>query len=69
MKPTPENSSIVFKNGFLDSTEFEMVDTVGNVYNRIVLFDAKMIHAASCYFGTNLQNGRLFQLFFFDIDN
>ncbi len=69
MKPTADNTSIIFKNGFLDSTEFEMVDTVGNVYNRIVLFDSKMIHAASCYFGTNLQNGRLFQLFFFDIDN
>ena len=60
--------SIVFKNGFYDSTEFEVVDVVGNVYNRIVLFDARMIHSASCYFGTNIENGRLFQLFFFDLD-
>jgi hypothetical protein len=69
MKPTADNSDIIFKNGFLDSTEFEMVDTVGNVYNRIVLFDSKMIHAATQYFGTNEKNGRLFQLFFFDLDN
>lgn len=68
MKITDDDSSLVFKNGFLDSTEFEMVDTVGNIYNRIVLFDAKMIHAASCYFGTNKENGRLFQLFFFDVE-
>jgi len=60
--------NIVFKNGFLDSTEFELVDVVGNVYNRLVLFDAKMLHAASNYFGNNLDNGRLFQIFFFDLD-
>jgi hypothetical protein len=68
MKVDSGESSTVFKNGFLDSTEFEMVDTVGNVYNRVVLFDAKLIHSASCYFGTTKENGRLFQLFFFDID-
>jgi hypothetical protein len=59
---------IVFKNGFLDSTEFELVDQVGNVYNRLVLFDAQMIHAASNYFGNKLENGRLFQMFFFDLE-
>ena len=59
--------NIVFKNGFLDPTEFELVDVVGNVYNRLVLFDAKMIHAASNYFGNNLNNARLFQIFFFDL--
>lgn len=59
---------ITFKNGFLDSTEFDVVDVVGNVYNRLVLFDAQMIHAASTYFGNSIENGRLFQLFFFDLD-
>lgn len=60
--------NVVFRNGFLDSTEFDLVDTVGNVYNRLVLFDAQLIHAAACYFGNNRENGRLFQLFFFDIE-
>ena len=68
MKIQNGDHPIVFKNGFYDSTEFEIVDVVGNVYNRVVLFDARMIHAASCYFGTNMENGRLFQLFFFDLD-
>jgi len=68
MKLQESDSDIVFKNGFLDSTEFEVVDVVGNVYNRLVLFDSKMFHAASTYFGTNLENGRLFQLFFFDLE-
>jgi len=59
---------IIFKNGFLDPTEFELVDLVGNVFNRLVLFDSQMIHAASTYFGNRLENGRLFQLFFFDLE-
>lgn len=59
---------VVFKNGFLDPTEFEVVDVVGNVYNRLVLFDSQMFHAASNYFGNTLNNGRLFQLFFFDLE-
>lgn len=67
MKVPAADHKVVFQNGFLDPTEFEVVDVVGNVYNRVVLFDAKIIHAASCYFGTNISNGRLFQLFFFDL--
>jgi len=68
MKLQGDDSKIVFKHGYLDSTEFEVVDVVGNLYNRLVLFDSKMFHAASTYFGTNLENGRLFQLFFFDLE-
>ena len=68
MKVSDSEHSTVFKNGFLDSTEFDLVDTVGNVYNRLILFDAKLIHSASEYFGTDVQNSRLFQLFFFDIE-
>lgn len=60
--------SVTFKNGFLDSTQFDVVDVVGNVYNRLVLFDAQLIHAATNYFGNSLENGRLFQLFFFDLE-
>ena len=68
MKTSPEDDSIVFKNGFLDPSMFDLVDVVGNVYNRLILFDAKFIHAASSYFGNNKENGRLFQLFFFDFE-
>ena len=68
MKVPSEDHSTVFRNGFYDSTEFESVDTVGNVYNRLVLFDAQLIHAAPVYFGNSKENGRLFQLFFFDLD-
>jgi hypothetical protein len=68
MKVSDEEHPIVFQNGFLDQTQFERVDTVGNVYNRLVLFDSMHIHAACEYFGTTKENGRLFQLFFFDLE-
>jgi len=56
----------VFESGFYDKTKFELVDTAGNVFNRLVLFDAKCIHSANEYFGTTKENSRLFHLFFFD---
>lgn len=67
-KVSKEEHIIVFKKGFLDSTEFDVVDVVGNVYNRLILFDSQQIHSASTYFGNTLNDGRLFQLFFFDLD-
>jgi hypothetical protein len=63
-----EDYGKVFGRGHLDPTDFEVVDVVGNVYNRLVLFDSQMIHAASSYFGDCPENCRLFQLFFFDLD-
>lgn len=67
-KSFDEYQQETFPTGFYDSTQFEVVDVIGNVYNRLVLWDAKLIHAASSYFGNNLQNSRLFHLFFFDIE-
>ena len=57
-----------FATGFYDSTQFDVVDVVGNVYNRLVIWDALTLHAASRYFGTDLHNSRLFHLFFFDVE-
>lgn len=63
-----QEHAIVFAKGYTDPSDFEMVDTIGNVYNRLILFDSKVIHAATSYFGSSLENGRLFQLFFFDLE-
>ena len=57
-----------FSTGFYDSTQFDVVDVVGNVYNRLVIWDALTLHAATKYFGTDLHNSRLFHLFFFDVE-
>ena len=57
----------VFENiGYYDRSKFELVDVVGNVFNRLVLFNSHAIHAADQYFGTTKENGRLFQVFFFN---
>ena len=64
--PTPEIHREIFSKGFYDRTDLELVDVVGNVFNRLVVWDARLIHAASEYFGDRKENSRLFQLFFFD---
>jgi hypothetical protein len=60
------NSDQAFAGGFYDKTKFKLVDVVGNIFNRLVIFDAKSIHAASEYFGTTIEDSRLFHIFFFD---
>lgn len=57
-----------FDGGFYDSTKFEPVDILGNVFNRLVIFDAKTIHSAHKYFGKDLESSRLFHMFFFDAE-
>jgi len=53
---------------FVDPTPFERVDTVGNVYNRLVIFDGKLIHSGNDYFGWDIASSRFFQIFFFDVE-
>jgi hypothetical protein len=54
------------QNCFVDINPYEMIDTVGNVFNRLIIFDARLIHAATNYMGYDFHTGRLFQIFFFD---
>ena len=51
----------------IDSKPWEEVDRVRNVYNRLVIFNASQIHAVTEYFGNDINDSRLFQLFFFNI--
>jgi hypothetical protein len=53
---------------FKDLTRYEPVDVVGNVYNRCVIFDGHLIHSATEYFGSNQNNCRLHQMFFFNVE-
>ena len=53
---------------FYDGTRWEMVDKIGNRYNRLAIWDAKLIHSASQYFGANINDSRLFHMFFFDCE-
>lgn len=45
---------------------WEIMDVIGNRYNRCILFDGWMSHCSNEYFGNDMYDGRLFQTFFFN---
>lgn len=51
-----------------DITKWEMVDRIGNVYNRLVLYRGDIYHTSLDYFGKDIQDGRLFQVFFLNTE-
>lgn len=48
-----------------DYTKWDMVDRIGNVFNRLVMYRADNYHVSLDYFGKDMNDGRLFQVFFF----
>lgn len=52
-----------------DYTKWELVDRIGNVFNRLILYRADNFHVSLDYFGSDLEDGRLFQVFFFNTEN
>ena len=62
----PDNQ--VLKKFSQDNTKWECVDRVGNVYNRLILFNSKRYHISDDYWGSGLHDGRLFQTFFFSTE-
>ena len=77
--PTPEDCILhdkskeelywdMFKGNFYDFTPWEKIDSVANVYNRMVIWNAQLVHAAGQYFGDTKENSRLFHLYFFDAE-
>jgi len=51
-----------------DYTKWEMVDRVGNVFNRLIMYRADNYHVSLDYFGKDMYDGRLFQVFFFNTE-
>lgn len=51
-----------------DLTKWTKVDTIGNVFNRLILFNSKLFHMSMDYFGVNKDDCRLFQVFFFSTE-
>lgn len=57
----PDLMKATFGNGAeFDFNCWEVIDSVSNIYNRLVLFDAYLCHGASAYFGSSISDGRLF---------
>jgi hypothetical protein len=51
-----------------DCTKWELFDRIGNKYNRMIIYRGDLFHASLDYFGDSLENGRLFQTFFFNTE-
>jgi len=51
-----------------DVTKWDMTDRIANKYNRLVMYRGDLFHTSLDYFGTNKENGRLFQTFFFSTE-
>lgn len=51
-----------------DLTKWKEVDRVGNIFNRLILFNSNRFHMSMDYFGDTKENGRLFQVFFFSTE-
>ena len=52
-----------------DITKWDMVDRYGNIFNRLIMYRADNFHISLDYFGQSLEDGRLFQVFFFNTEN
>ncbi len=59
--------SAVYKDS-RDMTKWELMDVVGNVYNRLVIYRGDLFHMSLDYFGSDRHDGRLFQTFFFNTE-
>lgn len=52
-----------------DMTKWELVDRIGNKFNRLILYRSNLFHSSLDYFGNSKETARLFQLFFLDTEN
>jgi hypothetical protein len=61
------NSEIIKKKMLFDKTKWKEVDTIGNKFNRILIFNCLQYHLPNNYFGINNDDGRLTQVIWFNI--
>jgi len=65
-KESGEHSRVTNDHDSYDYTKWDKFDVIGNKYNRLILYRGDLFHASLDYFGDNIHNGRLFQVFFFN---
>jgi len=47
---------------------FTTIDTIGNIFNRLVIYKGDIYHKSTKYFGTTKEDSRLTQVFFITFD-
>lgn len=67
-RATGQHRKVTTDHEGYDYTKYDLFDRIGNKYNRLIIYRGDLFHASLDYFGDNLQNGRLFQTFFFDTE-
>lgn len=67
-----KNDDLVINNNYskynTDYSKWEVIDNVGNIFNRLILFNSNLFHCSTNYFGNDINDGRLIQLFFFSTE-
>ena len=66
LKSNNKEDEKILDNSSNKISDWESTDTIGNIFNRCIIFRGKYNHKSNKYFGNSLKNGRLFQIFFFD---
>lgn len=61
------NADLYSEYNLTHPDNWQLVDRIGNVFNRLVIWDAQLIHSASSYDDFDLGYERLVQLFFFNV--
>jgi len=61
-------SEVNWQDDSQDVTKWDLVSSIGNVYNRLILYRGDQFHTSMDYFGKNNSDGRLFQTFFFNTE-
>jgi hypothetical protein len=64
-KGDPEKKIMDEDSNKLD--KWETLDSIGCLYNRLIVFNGHQSHKSRDFFGSSLKDGRLFQIFFFGI--
>jgi len=48
--------------------DWDIIEEVFNIYNRCIIFDGRRSHKSAEYFGKDINDGRLFMIFFFNTE-
>jgi len=67
-KATGQYEHVTTDHEAQDMTKWDRFDVIGNKYNRLVLYRGNLFHMSLDYFGATPDDGRLFQLFFFNTE-
>jgi len=68
-KQTGQHRRVTQDHEGYDYTKWDLFDRIGNKYNRLIIYRGDLFHASLDYFGSNSQDGRLFQTFFFNTEH